>query len=86
MIPPELLRECFIHGQECYPEEACGFISGFPGEKSVCTRVHRMENILNRLHEKDPVRFPTARRAKFRNALAGLGLGCHFVCRLFPIP
>ena len=75
MIPSELLRECFIHGQECYPEEACGFISGFPGEKGVCTKVYRMENILNRLHEEDPVRFPrNAREGYFIDPLSHLKL------------
>ena len=75
MIPSGLLHECFIHGQECYPEEACGFISGFPGEKGVCTRVHRMENILNRLHEEDPVRFPrNAREGYFIDPLSHLKL------------
>ena len=58
MIPQKLLLECFTHCQESYPEEACGFICGFPGEKGNFTSVHRMENILNRLHEEDPVQYP----------------------------
>ena len=57
-LPSELLRECFAHAQECYPEEACGFITGNSGENGSFTTVHRMENIMNRLHKQDPDSYP----------------------------
>ena len=61
-IPERFLQQCFNHGIECYPEEACGFISGTQGEKGECVKVHPMGNIINRLHQQDPQNHPRTAR------------------------
>ena len=57
-IPDNIIQQCFDHGLECYPEEACGFISGPEGENPESFSVHPMENIINRLHQEDPENHP----------------------------
>ena len=57
-IPDIIIQQCFDHGLECYPEEACGFISGPEGENPESFSVHPMENIINRLHQQDPENHP----------------------------
>ena len=57
-IPDNIVQQCFDHGLECYPEEACGFISGPEGENPESFSVHPMENIINRLHQEDPENHP----------------------------
>jgi proteasome lid subunit RPN8/RPN11 len=49
------------HCREAYPDECCGVIVGLPGN---ATRVIRVRNIQDEMHEKDPVAYPrTARTA-----------------------
>lgn len=57
-IPPELLRHCYAHGKETYPEEACGYLSGPESESGALTEAHAIPNILTRLHGEDPERYP----------------------------
>ena len=57
-IPDNIIQQCFDHGLECYPEEACGFISGSERENPESFSVHPMENIINRLHQQDPENHP----------------------------
>ncbi|MDP7407398.1 MAG: hypothetical protein QF495_11690, partial [SAR324 cluster bacterium] len=57
-IPDNIIQKCFDHGLECYPEEACGFISGPEGGNPESFSVHPMENIINRLHQEDPENHP----------------------------
>ena len=57
-IPDNIIQQCYDHGLECYPEEACGFISGPEGENPESFSVHPMENIINRLHQEDPENHP----------------------------
>ncbi|MDH4121824.1 MAG: M67 family metallopeptidase [Deltaproteobacteria bacterium] len=56
-IPKSLLDECYGHGGETYPEEACGVLSGPQGEPRVDAR-HPFENRMTRLHQLDPVQYP----------------------------
>jgi proteasome lid subunit RPN8/RPN11 len=65
-IPADLLRQCFAHGQETYPEEACGYLSGPEAQAGVLTAAHPIPNIQNRMHAEDPETYPrTAREAYF---------------------
>jgi len=57
-IPPELLEQCFAHGREAYPEEGCGVLSGPENEPEALESCHPLPNILNRMHEEDPGRYP----------------------------
>lgn len=57
-IPPEMLKQCYAHGAETYPEEACGILSGPADKTDVVDGYHPMKNILGRLHAEDPERYP----------------------------
>lgn len=56
-IPPALLRQCFAHGAETYPEEGCGVLSG-PAQGDAVDGWHPIANVLNRMHAEDPERYP----------------------------
>jgi adenylyltransferase/sulfurtransferase len=74
-IPPQLLRQCFEQGAACYPEEACGLLSGPEADPDTLTAFHPVENQLNRLHAEDPERYPrTAREGYHLDPLAFLKL------------
>ena len=64
-IPRELLEQCYTHGGQTYPEEACGIISGPAEQPEALTTYHAMENILGRLHAEDPERYPRSPREGF---------------------
>ena len=49
------------HAQETYPEECCGVILSDSGRDEV----HRLLNIQNTLHEKDPETFPRDARTAY---------------------
>lgn len=73
-IPSHLLQACFEHGAACYPDEACGVLSGPAGADGVAA-FHPIENQLNRMHERDPERFPrTARQGYYLDPLAYMKL------------
>ncbi len=60
-IPSELLNRCFRQGIECYPEEACGLLSG-PEEGDGLSGFHPFPNELGRLHAEDPEKYPRGPR------------------------
>jgi len=57
-IPADLLRRCFEHGAQTYPEEACGVLSGPQAQPDVLDGYHPFDNKLTRLHKVDPERYP----------------------------
>jgi proteasome lid subunit RPN8/RPN11 len=57
-IPAELLRHCFAHGAEGYPEEVCGVLAGPETAPERVTGAFRISNILNQKHAEDPHGFP----------------------------
>jgi proteasome lid subunit RPN8/RPN11 len=74
-IPGKLLSLCFEHGRECYPEEACGVLSGPESDGGALTEAHRLPNVLNQLHGEDPQRYPrTAREGYVMDPQAHLRL------------
>ncbi|MBF0515528.1 MAG: Mov34/MPN/PAD-1 family protein, partial [Nitrospirae bacterium] len=56
VIYKDCLDEILRHALEAYPEECCGII--IDGRDVQVVR--RFKNIQNRLHEEDPVRFPSS--------------------------
>jgi len=62
VISPDLLRLCFAHGAEGYPEEICGVLSGPAGEPERLAAAHPLPNIQTRLHGEDPERYPRTAR------------------------
>jgi len=58
IISDDFLKQCYAHGVESYPEEACGFISGSSSDQLHMDTLHPMENLMNLHHERDPENFP----------------------------
>ena len=61
-IQEDILAKCHSHGVAEYPEEACGFIIGTRGDPDSLETVWPMRNIMNELHDKDPVLYPRTAR------------------------
>jgi adenylyltransferase/sulfurtransferase len=61
-IPADLLRQCFEHGRQTYPDEACGYLSGPESEPGALTEAHPIPNIQNRKHAEDPQTYPRTAR------------------------
>ena len=57
-IPREILDHCYAHGRETYPEEGCGVLSGPDNGGAELDGWHPIANILNRMHEEEPERYP----------------------------
>jgi adenylyltransferase/sulfurtransferase len=57
-IPEALLQQCFEHGRQTYPEEACGYLSSGSAAPDTLLEVHPIPNIQNRMHAEDPVTYP----------------------------
>src|SRR5262245_20931972 len=57
-IPARLLEQCFAHGAETWPEEACGYLTGPEAEAGAVTEGHPIPNIQNRMHAEDPQTYP----------------------------
>lgn len=57
-IPQPLLRQSYEQGAGAYPEEGCGVLSGPAEEGAGVDAFHPISNILNRVHEEDPERYP----------------------------
>lgn len=57
-VPKHLLDQCFAHGAETWPEEACGYLSGPEAAAGAITDGHPIPNIQNRMHAEDPVTYP----------------------------
>lgn len=62
-ISPAALAEVFAHAREAYPEECCGFLIG--SRDGAIDEVRRCENWQNRLHQRDPERFPRDARTAY---------------------
>lgn len=58
VIHKNCLDEIFRHATETYPEECCGIIIDGGIDDGEAQVVHRFENIQNRLHKEDPLRYP----------------------------
>ncbi len=61
-ISSEILNQCYAHGIEAYPEEACGMISGKIEEADQVDEVHPMKNLMDQYHAQDPKMFPRTNR------------------------
>ena len=58
-LPQKMLKQCFAEGVKCYPEEACGLITGLRAESSLQNlELLPMKNVMTLYHERDPKRFP----------------------------
>lgn len=53
-LEKNIIEEIYEHALEEYPDECCGIITGDRIKQSV----HRCENVQNKLHAEDPVRYP----------------------------
>lgn len=61
-ISREILEQCYAHGMEAYPEEACGLISGNAEEDCHLDEVHPMKNVMDDYHMQDPHTYPRNNR------------------------
>lgn len=61
-IPPDLLARCFEVGRTAYPEEGVAALSGPADDPGALTGFHPLENVINRLHDEDPERYPRTGR------------------------
>ena len=57
-LPQHILDQCFDEGVQCYPEEACGLITGLKGELLQNLEFLPMKNVMTLYHERDPEHFP----------------------------
>ena len=64
-IPSKLLAHCFAHGRETYPREACGVLSGPAASPGAISKAHRIANILDALHRRDPEHFRRTARTGY---------------------
>ena len=61
MLAKETIGKIYEHALQEYPFECCGVVTGnAEGQK-----VHLCENVQNRLHSEDPVRFPRDARTAY---------------------
>ena len=75
-LSPDLLKACFEHGMETYPEEACGLISGSVDPVEQVSTIHRMRNLMDTFHAQDPQLYPrTNRNAYMIDPLEQMKLG-----------
>lgn len=68
MILPEAVHhEICSHSLEAVPEECCGLVLGRPSEvpASRFRRVYRCRNVMDRMHQEDPLGFPRTNREAF---------------------
>lgn len=61
-IPLHLLEQCYQHGIDCYPEEACGCISGLVSDPFQLDSVHLLKNQMSFCHQLDPEQYPETNR------------------------
>jgi proteasome lid subunit RPN8/RPN11 len=62
-ISSAVLEELYLHAEETYPDECCGFLLG-PKDGAEADELLRCENRQDELHASDPERYPrTARTA-----------------------
>lgn len=55
------IAEIYKHALQEYPEECCGIVTGDRNKQTV----HACKNIQNRLHAKDPERYPRDARTAY---------------------
>ncbi len=60
-INKEILEAIYQHAIEEYPYECCGIVTGDIDTQTA----HRCQNIQNRLHAKDPERYPRDARTAY---------------------
>ncbi|MFO0726924.1 MAG: Mov34/MPN/PAD-1 family protein [Myxococcota bacterium] len=64
-IAPSVIEAIAAHGERAYPSEACGVAYGPLGAPAV-TEAVALENVQDRYHARDPLRFPRTSRDAFR--------------------
>jgi proteasome lid subunit RPN8/RPN11 len=57
----ETVNKLYEHALEEYPYECCGLVTGKGSDQAV----HLCENVQNRLHSEDPVRYPRDARTAY---------------------
>ena len=62
-VEPDIREQIFDHAREGYPAECCGMLIGDGGGRC---RVHRCDNIQDRLHARDPEAHPRTSREAYR--------------------
>jgi adenylyltransferase/sulfurtransferase len=74
-----MLEQCYAHGVKTYPEEGCGVLSGPLHQPPLMDGYHPVENIINRMHEEDPERYPrTAERGYYMDPVEMMRLEKQF--------
>ena len=68
-ISQAALHDVRRHCREAYPDECCGVIVGMDGGG---TRVIRVRNIQDEMHEKDPLAYPRTARTAYTGHPADL--------------
>ena len=58
------LREIYAHARRDYPKESCGVVYG-PRDQPGADRAAACQNIQDRLHAEDPVRFTRDARTAY---------------------
>lgn len=56
-VSSEVLLGIYDHARRAYPKECCGLVFGPRAEPAVANRLVVCENVQDRLHAEDPVRF-----------------------------
>jgi proteasome lid subunit RPN8/RPN11 len=65
-IAPEVLADIEAHALECYPSEACGFVSGPASEPARLDASVREVNEADKYHKMDPETFPRTSETYFK--------------------
>lgn len=65
-IDRAVLEQIHAHALECYPSEACGFVSGPGSQPRTLTRAAREENEADKYHRLDPETFPRTSATYFK--------------------
>ncbi len=67
MVPEAVLHEIRSHALEAVPEECCGLVLGRASTVAASRfrRVYRCRNVMDRMHEEDPMGFPRTNRDAF---------------------
>lgn len=63
-IPASVLSACYADARRCYPNEACGLLSG-PRDTATVDEVRVCENQQDRLHERDPATHTRTARSAY---------------------
>ena len=61
-IEPFILEQCYAHGIDTYPKEACGLISGPIDQEELLLKVHRISNVMDKYHALYPKQYPRTNR------------------------